>query len=200
MRLDPDRYGAVRQWLAFVDPQHPVVRRLVEEAGAGTEPEPVRDPSRTLDLLLRRLRAIRWVGTQGWEPFEKAWGMGEGNCITLSALLVSALLACGLRQSCVLVSGGGLLGQALVAVSSAKGLLTAHAWAVAVLPGSPALIIDPVRMVPEELGGPAAFSARLKLAAPVDQIWAMVFGAREFHLFAHPAACQAHLAGLAQGG
>jgi hypothetical protein len=199
MRLDPDRFNAVRQWLAFVDPQHPVVRRLVEKAGSATELEPTRDPRQTLNLLLEPLRAIRWVGTQGWEAFEQAWDAGEGNCITLSALLVSGLQACGLRQSYVLVSGGGLLGQALVAVNSARGLLTAHAWAVVVLPGGSIQIIDPVRMEPEELGGPTAFGARLKLAAPVDQIWSMLFEAREFHLFAHPAACHAHIAGLAKG-
>lgn len=192
MRLDPDRYRVARQWLAKIDPQHPLTRRLVDEAGVGTEP--VRHAERTLELLLQRLRAIQWVGTQGWEPFEKAWETGVGNCITLSALLVSALLACGLHRSHVVVGGGGLLGQALVAVDSAKGLLTAHAWAVAVLPSGPLRIVDPVRMVPEEVGSAEEFSARLKLAAAVDQVWAIAFGAGEFHLFANPAACHAHLA------
>lgn len=198
MKLDPNRYSAVQRWLVFVEPQHPVVRQLVEEAGVS--PAPTQDAQRTLELLLERMRAIRWVGTQGWEPFEKAWDSRAGNCITLSALLVSALLACGLHRSYVLVAGGGLLDQALVAVSSPKGLLTAHAWALVVLPEGSPLIVDPVQMVAEELGSVEAFSTRLKLAAPVDQIWVMIFSACEFHLFANPVACYAYISQLVQGG
>lgn len=198
MKLDPNRYSAVQRWLGFVKPQHPIVQRLVEEAGGS--PAPTQDTKRTLELLLERIRAIRWIGTQGWEPFEKAWDSKRGNCITLSALLVSALLACGFCKSYVLVAGGGLLKQALVAVSSPRGLLTAHAWALAVLSGGSPFIVDPLRMVAEELGSVEAFSARLKLAAPVDQIWVMVFSNREFHLFANPIACYAYISRLAQGG
>ncbi len=50
MKLDPNRYSAVQRWLVFVEPQHPVVRQLVEEAGVS--PAPTQDAQRTLELLL----------------------------------------------------------------------------------------------------------------------------------------------------
>jgi hypothetical protein len=182
MELNKTQYAAVNQWLAFVDPNHPTVKFLLEDIF-------LKDEESKLQLVLSQIRTFQWTGTQGWESFEQVWQTKKGNCIALSALLCSMLTRVGICDSYVLVAGGGLLNSALIAVSSAKGILTAHAWTVIFKENEHPHIVDPVTMKQEAIGDEASFSGRLRLAAPVDQIWSVLFNNQNFHIFANSSSC-----------
>lgn len=170
---------AFNQWRALVDKDHPSVAALLGTC-----------QSTDLATIVACFRTtFRWVGVQGWAPYEDAMQTGKGNCLTLSALLCATLDAANFPSSYVLMAGGGSLDRALIAVDSAVGVLTVHAWTVIPRPDQTPAIVDPVTMEVEDVPDAGRLYDRLKLAALEDTLYSFVFNHHEVHMFTNIGEC-----------
>lgn len=163
----------------------PKVRQLAEEiiCGGATKPS-------TLKGVLDCFRDFTWVGTQGVEDLEQVRATKTGNCLSLSLLLWVALAAAEVDRPCVLLAGGGLLNEPLVVLGDPFRKLTVHCWVVT--RGQEPCLVDPVNFDLKLLTAETLTEA-VRLAAPVDGVWAIVVDPESVSVFRSLVSCYEHL-------
>jgi hypothetical protein len=171
----------------LISPGHEVIGRLMATVG---------QPALSAEDVTGACRGFTWVGVRTMTSFEEIERTKKGNCLGLASLMGSLAVALGWTKSRVLVSGGGLLSRSLLVTEGSAEAVTVHAWAILVPPCGDGAIVDPMRMVAEDLGDASDFEARLKFAAPVDRIYPVIAGPDGWRICSGPRQAHGYLVSL----
>lgn len=168
----------IESWYKLVQPKSQSVRTMLAQVQIA-EGSP-REVART---VLDALGGIQWIPQKGYTPFPEVIELKKGNCLSIAALLCSLLRAAGVMESYVLLFGGGLLGQTLIALPGLQRgaytegpyQLTAHAWTVFLGKHRELYAVDPVDRKIRFISSGEQLKKAVGDILPVAAMWGIAF-------------------------